>query len=42
MFIGDEIGMTNVKHNSIDFYDDVETRNAWKAAEAEEKTWSNF
>lgn len=42
VYQGDEIGMTNVKHNSIDFYDDVETRNAWKAAEAEGKDMEQF
>lgn len=42
VYQGDEIGMTNVKHISIDFYDDVETRNAWKAAEAEGKDMKQF
>ena len=42
VYQGDEIGMTNVKHNSIDFYDDVETRNAWKAAENEGKNMEQF
>lgn len=33
IYQGDEIGMTNVAYPSIDDYDDVETRNAWKDAE---------
>jgi len=35
IYQGDEIGMVNVTHPSIDFYDDIETLNAWKLAEAE-------
>ena len=35
IYQGDEIGMVNVAHPSIDFYDDVETLNAWKLAEIE-------
>lgn len=42
VYQGDEIGMTNVAHPSIDLYDDVETRNAWKAAEAEGKDMDQF
>lgn len=42
VYQGDEIGMTNVAHNSIEAYDDVETRNAWKAAEAEGKDMEAF
>ena len=42
VYQGDEIGMTNVAHSSIECYDDVETRNAWKAAEAAGKDMNNF
>ena len=42
VYQGDEIGMTNVAYNSIDLYDDVETRNAWKAAEAAGKDMDKF
>ena len=42
VYQGDEIGMTNVAHPSIDLYDDVETRNAWKAAEAAGKDMEKF
>ncbi|MCH1418595.1 MAG: alpha-glucosidase [Flavobacteriaceae bacterium] len=42
VYQGDEIGMTNVAHPSIDLYDDVETRNAWKAAEAAGKDMNQF
>lgn len=42
VYQGDEIGMTNVAHDSIDCYDDVETRNAWNAAEAAGKDMSQF
>lgn len=42
IYQGDEIGMTNVAHPSIDLYDDVETRNAWKAAEASGKDMDAF
>lgn len=33
VYQGDEIGMTNVSYDSITDYNDVETLNAWKAAE---------
>lgn len=33
IYQGDEIGMTNVAYESIKDYNDVETLNAWKAAE---------
>lgn len=42
VYQGDEIGMTNVAHLSIDLYDDVETRNAWKAAKAAGKNMDQF
>ena len=42
VYQGDEIGMTNVAHNSIEWYDDVETRNAWKAAEVAGKDMEEF
>ena len=42
VYQGDEIGMTNVAHDSIEAYDDVETRNAWKAAEEEGKDMDKF
>ena len=42
VYQGDEIGMTNVSHPSIDLYDDIETRNAWKAAEAKGKDMAAF
>ena len=42
IYQGDEIGMTNVAHNSIDLYDDIETRNAWNAAEAAGKDMTAF
>ena len=42
VYQGDEIGMTNVAHPSIDLYDDVETRNAWKAAKATGKDMDQF
>ena len=42
VYQGDEIGMTNVAYPSIDLYDDVETRNAWKAAEAAGKDMEAF
>ena len=42
VYQGDEIGMTNVAHPSIDLYDDVETRNAWKAAKAAGKNMDQF
>jgi oligo-1,6-glucosidase len=34
--------MTNVKYPSIEHYDDVETRNAWKQAEEENKDMDIF
>ena len=39
---GDEIGMTNVSHESISDYDDVETQNAWRAAEDKGKDMNKF
>ena len=42
VYQGDEIGMTNIAHDSIEAYDDVETRNAWKAAEAAGKDMDKF
>ena len=42
VYQGDEIGMTNVAHDSITDYDDVETRNAWKAAEEAGKDMDHF
>ena len=42
VYQGDEIGMTNVKYPSIDCYDDVETRNAWKEAEEQNKDMDIF
>ncbi|PWH11195.1 glucohydrolase [Bacteroidetes bacterium SCGC AAA795-G10] len=42
VYQGDEIGMTNVKYPSIDYYDDVETRNAWKEAEEQNKDMDIF
>ena len=42
VYQGDEIGMTNIAHDSIEAYDDVETRNAWKAAEAAGKDMDQF
>ena len=42
IYQGDEIGMVNVAHPSIDFYDDVETLNAWKLAENEGKDMERF
>lgn len=42
VYQGDEIGMTNVKYRSIDHYDDIETRNAWKEAEEENKDMDVF
>ena len=32
IYQGDEIGMTNISHPSIDDYNDVESLNAWEAA----------
>ena len=42
IYQGDEIGMTNVKYPSIEHYDDIETRNAWKEAEKENKDMGVF
>ena len=42
IYQGDEIGMTNVKYTSIDYYDDVETRNAWKEAEEQNEDMDVF
>ena len=42
VYQGDEIGMTNVKYPSIEHYDDIETRNAWKEAEKENKDMDVF
>lgn len=42
IYQGDEIGMTNVAHPSIEDYDDVETRNAWNAATTQGKDMALF
>ena len=42
LYQGDEIGMTNVNYSSINLYDDVESINAWKAAEMEGKDMNQF
>ena len=42
VYQGDEIGMTNIRHDNIDAYDDVETRNAWNAAKAAGKDMEVF
>ncbi len=42
IYQGDEIGMTNVSHESISDYDDVETQNAWRAAEDKGKDMNKF
>ena len=42
IYQGDEIGMTNVAHDCISKYDDVETRNAWDAAAAAGKDMDKF
>ena len=42
VYQGDEIGMTNVKYPSIDHYDDIETRNAWKEAQEQNKDMDVF
>ena len=34
--------MTNVKYPSIDYYDDIETRNAWEEAEEQNKDMNIF
>ncbi|UII30803.1 alpha-glucosidase [Fulvivirga ulvae] len=42
IYQGDEIGMTNVAHLSIDDYRDIETLNSWKEAEAAGKPMDDF
>lgn len=42
IYQGDEIGMTNVAYDKIDDYDDVETLNAWKAADVKEQDMDRF
>ena len=42
IYQGDEIGMTNVAYPSIEVYNDVETLNAWKEAEAQGKDMEAF
>ena len=42
VYQGDEIGMTNVKYPSIEHYDDIETRNAWKEAKEQNKDMDIF
>ncbi|MDT0606618.1 glycoside hydrolase family 13 protein [Croceitalea rosinachiae] len=42
VYQGDEIGMTNVAYDSIEDYNDVETLNAWKAAEEEGQDMEEF
>ena len=42
IYQGDEIGMTNVQHPSIEAYDDIETRNAWDAAKKGGKDMTQF
>lgn len=42
VYQGDEIGMTNVAFDSIDDYQDIETLNSWKEAEAEGKNMDEF
>ena len=42
VYQGDEIGMTNIRHDTIEAYDDVETRNAWMAAQAAGKDMDVF
>ena len=42
IYQGDEIGMTNIQHPSIEAYDDIETRNAWDAAEKGGKDMTQF
>ncbi|ELR71491.1 alpha amylase, catalytic region [Fulvivirga imtechensis AK7] len=39
---GDEIGMTNVAHLSIEDYRDIETLNSWKEAEAAGRPMDDF
>lgn len=42
VYQGDEIGMTNVAYPDISYYNDVETLNSWKAAEAENKDMNRY
>ena len=42
VYQGDEIGMTNVAYPDISFYNDVETLNAWKEAEANNEDMEAF
>ena len=42
IYQGDEIGMTNVSYPSIDFYNDIETLNAWKEASINGEKMSEF
>jgi oligo-1,6-glucosidase len=42
IYQGDEIGMTNVAFDSIEDYNDVETRNNWKEAKAKGKNMNDF
>ncbi|MGB6153877.1 MAG: alpha-glucosidase [Pricia sp.] len=42
IYQGDEIGMTNVAYDSIEEYNDVETLNAWKAAEEAGQNMDEF
>lgn len=42
IYQGDEIGMTNVAYPSIDYYNDVETLNAWKEAKQKGKDLNEF
>ena len=42
IYQGDEIGMTNVAFPSIDYYNDVETLNAWKAAKENGQDMDDF
>ncbi|GAA0872869.1 oligo-1,6-glucosidase [Gangjinia marincola] len=42
IYQGDEIGMTNVAFSTIDDYNDVETVNAWKEAEASGRDMKKF
>ncbi len=42
VYQGDEIGMTNVAYPTIDDYNDVETLNSWKEAEANGENMHEF
>ena len=42
IYQGDEIGMTNIQHPSIEAYDDIETRNAWDTAKKGGKDMTQF